>query len=336
VAATAPVVYIFHGDDEFSISRNLTALKTKMGDPSIAELNTTHLDGRTANLDELVTSSAAMPFLSDRRLVIVDHAAALGERSPERQTILDFLKKIPQTTALVLVEDHILTDYQMERRGEVHWLESWGRGEGERVLIKRFVIPSGGQLVDWIVKRVTELGGEISSPAASLLGRMDGEDLRAVNQEIEKLLAYVNFDRRIEFEDVEALTILERPDSIFNLVDAIGNRDRKSAVAQFHSLLLDQEIFSIQGMIVRQFRLMLLGKVVLEEGGDEGEIARRLAIKRFVANKIASQARKFSRSELEGIYRRLLDLDVALKTGVMDVELNIDLLIEAVTRIPTE
>ena len=76
MAATAPVVYIFHGDDEFSISRNLTALKTKMGDPSIAELNTTHLDGRTANLDELVTSSAAMPFLSDRRLVIVDHAAA--------------------------------------------------------------------------------------------------------------------------------------------------------------------------------------------------------------------------------------------------------------------
>jgi DNA polymerase III delta subunit len=85
-------------------------------------------------------------------------------------------------------------------------------------------------------------------------------------------------------------------------------------------------------MIVRQFRLLLLGKVIFEEGGNEGDIARGLGTPRFVADKVAVQARKFSREELEEIYRRLLDLDAAQKTGVMDVDLNVDLLIESITR----
>jgi DNA polymerase-3 subunit delta len=307
-----------------------------MGDPSIAELNTTILDGRAASMDDLVMASSAMPFLAERRLVIVNHATAFGENDQARGKFIAFLEGIPQTTALVLVADHPLTSYQMEKRGELHWLEKWGRGEEGRAYIKKFVTPTGSQLVDWIARRAVELGGEISSPAANLLAKLAGDDLRSVDHEIEKLLAFVNYVHRIEVEDVEALTVGDRQDSIFDLVDAIGNRIRSSAIDHFHALLLEQDAMSVQMMIVRQFRLLLLGREILEKGGDAREIARRLEVKPFVANKVAVQARKFPQPELEEIYHRLLEIDVAVKTGIMDVDLNVDLLIEAVTRIPAK
>jgi hypothetical protein len=40
--------YIFHGPDELSRTEALARLRTQMGDPSLAELNTTILDGASS------------------------------------------------------------------------------------------------------------------------------------------------------------------------------------------------------------------------------------------------------------------------------------------------
>jgi DNA polymerase III subunit delta len=62
--AEKPVVYIVHGDDSLAIKRFISGMLEKMGDPSIAEMNTTRLDGRQASEDEIRSSANAMPFLA--------------------------------------------------------------------------------------------------------------------------------------------------------------------------------------------------------------------------------------------------------------------------------
>ena len=62
-----PVVYIFHGDDEFAIGQALADIVSQMGDPTTAAMNTTTLDDRNLNLDELIQATRAMPFLTERR-----------------------------------------------------------------------------------------------------------------------------------------------------------------------------------------------------------------------------------------------------------------------------
>ncbi|HID62765.1 MAG TPA: DNA polymerase III subunit delta, partial [Anaerolineae bacterium] len=37
--------YVLHGEDEFSRSEVLAEMKARMGDPAMADLNTTVLDG---------------------------------------------------------------------------------------------------------------------------------------------------------------------------------------------------------------------------------------------------------------------------------------------------
>jgi len=64
--------YVLHGEDEFSRSEVLAEMKAKMGDPAMADLNTTFLEGRKVTLAELMHTCDTVPFLADRRLVIVE------------------------------------------------------------------------------------------------------------------------------------------------------------------------------------------------------------------------------------------------------------------------
>ena len=84
-------------------------------------------------------------------------------------------------------------------------------------------------------------------------------------------------------------------------------------------------------MIVRQFRLLLLTREIMDHNGMEADIARRLKLHPFVARKISAQARRFSQNQLDTIYRLLLEIDSETKTGVMSVDINVDLLIAEIT-----
>jgi DNA polymerase-3 subunit delta len=92
-----------------------------------------------------------------------------------------------------------------------------------------------------------------------------------------------------------------------------------------------QDAFSSWGMIIRQFRLLLLAREVLDSGGGESEAAQALASPPFVARKALGQARAFSMARLEQIYHRLLEIDEGAKTGRMPLELALDLLVVELT-----
>jgi DNA polymerase-3 subunit delta len=80
-------------------------------------------------------------------------------------------------------------------------------------------------------------------------------------------------------------------------------------------------------MIVRQFRLLLQAREILEANGSPDDIARTLKQHPYVAQKIAGQAKHFDLPTLEDIYHQLLKIDVDGKTGGMDVGLALDVLI---------
>jgi DNA polymerase III subunit delta len=337
VTASPPVIYLLHGEDEFGIAQFVAELKARLGDPSLADMNTTVLDGRSASFNELVTATSAVPFLAPRRLVVLTYPLARFSNEPARGKFLEHLERIPPSTALVLVEHRPLTDEALRKKKKIHWLEEWAqKAGGGRVYLRSFSILAGGAMAEWIQKRAVELGGKFTYPAASLLASLVGSDVRMADQEIQKLLAYTNFSRPVEAEDVDLLTPSTGMGNIFTLVDALGNRNGQQALKMFHHLLAEQDVLQIFGMVVRQFRLLLLAREVLESGGDVADITNQLGgeafrVQPFLAKKLASQARKFSLPALESIYRRLLEMDVASKSGEMEAGLAIDTLIAELT-----
>jgi DNA polymerase-3 subunit delta len=331
MAKTPPAVYILHGEDEFGIAQVVADLENRLGDTAAAAINVTHLDGRALLLDDLATAVYAMPFLAQRRLVIVlDPLAGLGSPAT-RQKFISLLDNVPPTTALLLIEHHVLTPYADRKKGRRHWLEDWASKAGDRVFVKAFEMPKGGALVRWILDRARACGGQFTTAAAQQLVALVGDDTRLIDQEIQKLLVYVNFRRPVEPDDVSSLTAYTRTADIFAMVDALGNRNGQEAVRLLHRLLSEQDAMSILGMVIRQFRLLLLAREVLDAGGGERAVARQVKIHPFVAGKITSQAQRFDLPALEAVYRQLLALDEAIKTGQVEADLALDTFVVALT-----
>jgi DNA polymerase-3 subunit delta len=327
VAEKPPVVYILNGEDEFAISGFLTTLQSKMGDAATAEMNTSRLDGRSLSIDALTNAVSAMPFLAARRLVIVTNPLTKLNSSTLREKFLSLLERIPPTTALVLVEYRLLTEERDRRFGKTHWLEGWAQRAGDRALMRTFSPPRGESMIRWILERAKTLGGQFTPEAAEWLASQVGDEPRLLDQEILKILTYVDFKRPVEPDDVEHLTPFSRQGDIFAMVDALANRRVRDAQTMLHRLLEEQEVLSIFGMVVRQFRLLLLAREVLDKGGREADIVREIKISPFVAGKLVPQAHRFTQKTLEKIYRRLLEMDEAAKTSQTEADLSLDMLL---------
>jgi DNA polymerase-3 subunit delta len=333
MAGAKPIVYILHGEDEFGIAQTLADLESRLGDPSSAGLNTTRLDGNTYNLDQLLSVAGAMPFLADRRIVILTNPLARLGNKAAREKFLKQLEQIPPTTAMVLVEHSLLTSERERKKNNIHWLEKWGISHPERCLIKTFLPPKGDVWISSVRAIAQKAGGEISPGAAEHLYSLVDGDLRLADQEVLKLLAYVNYRRKVEIDDVDTLTADVGQGDIFAMVDALGNRDGRKALGMLRRLLEYQDYYTIFGMVVRQFRQLVQVRAILDSGGGKDEIVRvlRLYNMQFVADRLIAQARRFTQEGLKLIYHKLLDVDLAVKTSQMEGDLALETLVAALT-----
>ena len=333
-----PTFYLLHGPDEFASAEFVAELKDKMGDPAMASLSTTLFDGHTVTLPELKSACDTLPFLTRRRLVIVEgwltKLMGKGEPGDEEDAepasasaketlaaLTAYLPKLPETTALVCVEKRSLPDR--------HPVLKAAQGQ-PWALIRLFALPAGPDLVTWIEKRAKSEGGEFTRAAAQALAAAE-DDPRALGQEIVKLLTYAAFARPVEPADVEALTPAGGEPKIFAMVDAMGEGRGQAATRELHLLLDTKEAPFVLSMIVRQFRLMLQAKELLETNKVPGEVAHRLGLHAYVADKICGQASHFSLADLEHIYHRLLDYDVDIKTGRIEAVTALDALVASLT-----
>jgi DNA polymerase-3 subunit delta len=99
-----------------------------------------------------------------------------------------------------------------------------------------------------------------------------------------------------------------------------------------HRLLETEDPFTLWGMVVRQFRLLIQAREILDGRGNKDDVARALGVHPFVAEKTTSQAARFSIESLEAIYHRLLKIDEGAKTSQVTLDLALDTLVVELTR----
>ncbi|MFH2102363.1 MAG: DNA polymerase III subunit delta [Chloroflexota bacterium] len=311
-------ILLLHGNDDVAIREHLQALQARL-DPSSADMNLSRLDGRGLSLDDLNTAVNAMPFLSPLRLVILTNPGAVP-----REKLTDLLDKAPETTLLAMVADEAL-------KAE-HWLVKWTARAGPRAEVRLYAMPRLWELPAWIVKDAKKQGGQIEQAAAARLAEMVGEDTRLAAQEITKLLTYVNYARAVTLEDVGQVSAASAGGNIFALVDALGNKNGKAAQQVLHHLLEEGDPFDLWFMVIRQFRLLLLAREIIDRRGRVADIQKALGLHDFVAKKVSGQAQNFTLPTLEAIYHQLLDIDEGVKTGQLTIELALDLLVVELSR----
>lgn len=324
-------VHILHGEDEFSIAEYVQQYRQLLGESTMAEMNTAWLDGRAHTLEDLVMAVSALPFLTSYRLVVFTHPLEQVRAVNQQERLASILTQIPPTTLLLLRIDHLLTPERDRKQNRIHWLEHWALEHPDLAVLRAFPLPAGVELARWIQARARVHGGQFTLPAANQLAQLVGPELRILDHEIQKLLAYVNFARPVEEDDVQNLTPKTADVGDFALLDALRNRNARLALQVLRRQLEDEDPIPLFHRVVSQFRLLLQTREILELGGKKDDVSRALNIHPFRAQLAVEHARRFSMADLEAIYHRLFELDVAIKTGEMEGELALELLVTELT-----
>ena len=318
--------YVFYGEDEFTRKSELHAVQQRMGDSPEAQMNTARFDGTQTKVSQILAAARSMPFLSDKRLVIVEgmltwltRKGAGKEAKTDLDSLIVALPTLPDSARVIFHEPGKLSDSH-----PIFKLIS----ADSRGFEKEFKPLEKDKAIAWLSRRVAAENASIESSAASHLFDLVGSDLRALESEIIKLALFTAGERSISDEDVRLLVAGTPESNVFQLVDMMATQNGRAAMNTLHRLLeARQEPLALLGMINRQFRLLVQVKAHVEAGQDSGELPKRMNMKDWQIRPLISQSNRFSLDRLESIHHTLLDIDFKIKTGQIDGVLALDTLI---------
>lgn len=323
------MIIFLYGEDTYRSSQKLTQIKDKfIKEVDSSGMNLVTLDGAKLKFEEFNHQVKASPFLARKRMVIIKNLISENKSKEIQKEIVELLNtewKSPK-------EDNILVFWEPADHSKSKSKNAlWDRLVKEK-FAEEFSPLSARDLNLWIEKKFIESNAKIEKIAIPLLAALVGNDLWQVSSEIDKLASFKQ-QEIITAKDVESLVKAKFDDNIFNLIDALGNNNKKLAFKllsdQFN---LESDELYLLAMFIRQFRILLLAKELTERNPSitKDGLARELKIHPFVAQKSLSQIRNFTLGKLKKIYSQLLQIDYAFKTSSQKPRLLFDLLITSI------
>jgi len=289
-------------------------------------LNVIRLNSEEAGLDRLSQEILTVPFLSEKKLIIVSGLCSNNSAGQKkiRDEICAFLKeredKIENNLMFVDVFEE---EKKIPKKDQLfNYLES-------QKYSWYLPAPKNSQLASWIKAYCTRQEIKISAPAASELILLVGNDLMQMENELAKLKAYKNGET-IGPEDVKNLVKAKYDNDVFRLTDALANKNRRTALELIsHQLLSGNEPLALLGSINWQFKTLFKIKSIIESNPRETAvgISSATGLHSFVISKNLSAVKKFTLPELIKIQNQLLEIETQLKSGAKNPELLFDLFI---------
>lgn len=303
-------LYLFFGEESYLLQKKVNFWK-KSFQSKHGEYNLSVIDGLKENANSIISECETMPFLGEKRLIIIENLPpSMGAKLDDKKinALLRFLENIPESSVLVFVNS------KPDKRTKFY------KQLSKIAQVEEFKQISAGELSTWVLNELKARGGKILPLATQYLIGKTGNNLWALHNEIDKLIAYAG-EKPISENDIENLVTPVFDVNVFKLTDYIGAKQSKQAIDILNKLI-DSGNNSIQifNMIIRQFRIFLQIDEMKQKPASE--IASALKLHPFVVQNSLKQVRLFGRDELVKAYKDLLEIDRKLKTGLIKISVN--------------
>ena len=297
---TIPPLVLITGEEEFLVAEHLKKIRDQLIDPGLADFNYNLFFGSFLEMEEVLNVVQTFPVFSEKRLVIIREAELIP--SKELEKLVPYLNNPLPSTCLVVVAEKA----DMRKGFFIRFKE-----KGKLISCSKLY---ENQVGPWIRNFLRDSSLEIEEPALLFLKTEMGSDLSKLSVEIEKLRSYIGERKKITFQDCDAITRGHRSFSVFDLVNAVGNKNQPQAMTFLASLLGDgEQPLVLLAMLVRHFRSLLKLGECKRSGFSRMEVSKSLGIPEFFLSEIYKHATLYSRDELEGAFRLCLEADFQLK-----------------------
>lgn len=311
--------YLLYGEERYLIHMYRDKLKKALN-PDGDTMNYAAYEGKNTDTEELISLADTLPFFADRRLIVVENS---GFFKTANDRLADYIKTLGDTVVFVFVEDEV------DKRGRMY------KAVKEKGQVVEFKKQDEAVLRKWILGKIRREEKQISEGALMVFLTKVGQDMENIESELEKLLCYTYERPAVTAEDVEAICTARIQNKIFEMVDAIGNKDQKKAMELYYDLLILKEPpMKILALLARQFLILLQIKEL--PGVDRATIASKVGLPPFAVGKNTVQAKQFKRSQLREALSDCAEYEEAVKTGRLGDRICVELLIVKYSQVVKE
>lgn len=319
-------LYLIYGEEEYLKKYYLDSIEKKIiQDETMKTLNKSIIEGK-ADIQRIIDACETLPVFAEKRLVVVKNSGIFKGKaktsSDDKKSkqkgdgLLEYVQNIPEHVCLVFYEDTIDKRIKM-----VDAIKKKG-------LLLELPFQKPVELVKWVIKAFSSYNKQIDASTASLLVENSEQGMNEMLSEIKKLVMYLGDRTKVTAEDIGKVCVKSIKTRIFDLTDAIAEKNRFKAIKLLDDIIIMKEpVQKILYMINRHLRQLLQMKVLIAEGFNTDNAASKIGVTSYAAGKLARQAKGFTLEALKEHIKLSLEYDIAIKTGKVRDRLAAELLI---------
>lgn len=305
-------VYLLYGEEAYLRRQYRDRIKQAlMGDGDLMNLHC--FEGKGIDSGEVIDLAQTMPFLAERRVLVIENSGFFKKGGEELAAYLDE----PASSAFFL-----FVEPEIDRRSKLY------KAVSARGRIIECKTPDEAMLKRWVAELLARDQKRITQRDLDFFLDKAGTDMENIRGEVEKLVCYCLDRDVVTAQDIEEVCVRQVGSRIFDMVEAVAAKQQRQAMELYYDLLtLKEPPMRILFLIARQFNLLLQVKELKNKGYDANTIGVKTGLAGFIARKYVAQASKFGEAELRTALADCVETEEAVKTGRMNDVMSVELLI---------
>lgn len=323
-ADEAEPLYFVYGDEAYLLDQAVEAIVETAAPEGTNDFNFDKFRGTDATAEQIRESAEMLPMMVDRRVVLVRDLQEMAQS--EIDELEEYFEDPAPTTCLVLHahrEDASDLDF---RKGSLQTLKR----EATTCEFESLYDRDAESVVS---KHARKRGLDLSRSAKAYLVDAVGTDIATLDQALDKIDLYLGEAddegaRRVGADDLQEVVAETRVRNVFDLTDAVGDRQFETALSILDRMLLaGKSPLRILHMIARHFRIVDRIHDPDYRGLDARKLARKLNVPHFFLDDYRRHARTFGPDDAAEIRDHIARVDRRLKsTGLSERTVLEDLL----------
>lgn len=311
------MIIFLYGQDSYRSKQKLDEIILHYKDSGKSGLNLISLDVKDITFSDFYDNFKISSMFAEKKLIILKNVFA---NKNFQEDFMKEIKSIENLKDVVLIHESEAPDQRLKLF---------------KVLLKEckcqeFSFLAGLNLRTWAQEEFAKSGQKINLDALDLLLNYAGNDLWRLSNEINKLSNFKK-DSTIKKDDVELFVRPRIELDIFKTIDALAAKNKKQALTLLHKHLDEGEApLYLLSMIAYQFKNLLVVKELAQKGLMYASIVKKSGLHPFVVKKTYFACNQFSFEELKKIYQNIFQVDLDIKTGKIEAETALDMLVAGI------